>query len=287
MTAVADIMFGFAASGSAIRFLYEKDIWFEINNVGSLTWLIISTFGLYGGGIVLNDVFDAELDKIERPERPIPSGKASKRGGMLFGSSLLIIGITAAYNVSIFSAAISIAIAILAITYNAYSKHHPFLGPLNMGMCRGGNLMLGMSVLPASVMNFWFLALIPMLYIGAITLISRGEVKGMNKKSMENVLLIYFLLLLGILNLSFLKNFNFFYALPFLLLFLVQTVPPLRQAFKNGEAEDIRKAVKAGVIALIVLDASLAAGFAGIEYGLLILILLPVSKILSRSFAVT
>ena len=36
-------------------------------------WLLLaSSFGLYLGGMVLNDVFDAKLDAVERPERPIP-----------------------------------------------------------------------------------------------------------------------------------------------------------------------------------------------------------------------
>ena len=39
-------------------------------------WLLLgSTIGLYLGGMVLNDVFDAKLDAVERPERPIPSGR--------------------------------------------------------------------------------------------------------------------------------------------------------------------------------------------------------------------
>jgi 4-hydroxybenzoate polyprenyltransferase len=287
MTAIADIMFGFAASGSAIKFLYEKDSWVEINNIESLGWLIISTSGLYGGGIVLNDVFDSELDKLERPERPIPSGKASRRTAIFLGAFLLCIGIAAAYKVSLLSVIVASAIALLAISYNAYSKHHSILGPLNMGACRGGNLMLGMSAISSSIMNFWFLALIPIVYIGVITLISRGEVNGINKKSFLNALVIYFLLLLAILNLSFVKKFSFLFAFPFFALFVFLTLPPLLAAFKNGKQEDIRKAVKAGVLALIVLDASLAAGFAGIEYGLIILMLLPLSVFLSKSFSVT
>ena len=58
--------------------------------------LVFSTIGLYGGGVVFNDVFDAELDKIERPERPIPSGLIKKAYAALFGIMLLIAGITSA-----------------------------------------------------------------------------------------------------------------------------------------------------------------------------------------------
>lgn len=34
---------------------------------------------LYSGGIVFNDYFDYEIDKKERPERVLPSGRISKK----------------------------------------------------------------------------------------------------------------------------------------------------------------------------------------------------------------
>jgi 4-hydroxybenzoate polyprenyltransferase len=41
------------------------------------------------------------------------------------------------------------------------------------------------------------------------------------------------------------------------------------------------------VVTLIVLNASIAAGFAGLWYGLMVLLLLPISAGLARLFAVT
>jgi len=49
----------------------------------------------------------------------------------------------------------------------------------------------------------------------------------------------------------------------------------------------VRSAVKAGVMALILLDATVAAGFAGWWYGLLVLALFPLSRWLAGRFAVT
>lgn len=73
VTSVADILLGFAASG-LVQNPFFSDGHFNISGLDALLWLILSTIGLYGGGVVFNDVFDAELDKVERPERPIPSG---------------------------------------------------------------------------------------------------------------------------------------------------------------------------------------------------------------------
>ena len=201
ITAISDILLGFAISGAAIKLIEYEGAWYAAAPALTLAWLILSTIGLYGGGIVFNDVFDAALDKIERPERPIPSKKASIAGASILGSSLLIVGILAAYQVSIISALIACAIAALAIFYDMYGKHYTFIGPLNMGLCRGGNLMLGISAVTVSLTEFWFIAFIPILYIAAITVISRGEVHGGNTQLLKLggfIFLIVILLILGI-----------------------------------------------------------------------------------------
>ncbi|HXH20326.1 MAG TPA: hypothetical protein VNJ07_14720, partial [Chitinophagales bacterium] len=62
---------------------------------------------------------------------------------------------------------------------------------------------------------------------------------------------------------------------------------PLRTAQRSGKPKDAGNAVKAGVLGLILMDAAIAAGFAGWDYSLLIVLLLPLSMAMARAFAVT
>ncbi|QCR21522.1 UbiA-like protein EboC [Pontibacter sp. SGAir0037] len=287
VTAVADILMGYAASGALLSFTNQGSSALFSNDSQPLLWLILATIGLYGGGVVFNDVFDADLDRVERPERPIPSGKASLGGATALGLLLLIGGILAALPVSLLSALIALGVALCALLYNWKGKHHPVLGPINMGTCRGGNLLLGISAVPAAVEELWFLALIPIVYISAITMVSRGEVHGGNTAALKGAVLLYVLVIGSILSLSLFLNFNVLYSLPFLALFAYFIFPPLFKAMPTKEPKLVMKAVKAGVVALIVMDASIAAGFAGWIYGLLVLALLPVSMYIARKFAVT
>jgi 4-hydroxybenzoate polyprenyltransferase len=78
--------------------------------------------------VVFNDVFDARLDAVERPERPIPSGRASLQGATILGIVLLLVGVVAAAFVSAFSGVLAAGIAVLALVYDKYGKHTP-LGP--------------------------------------------------------------------------------------------------------------------------------------------------------------
>ena len=276
VTAWADILAGFAASGAV-----------ELINIQVLGWLLLATTGLYGGGIVLNDVFDAELDAQERPERPIPSGRASRQGATLLGSALLVTGVVAAAQVSLLSATLACGIALAATLYDAVGKHHPILGPVNMGACRGGNLLLGISAVPAMIGEHWFLAVIPIIYIAAVTTISRGEVHGAKNITGIIALLLIGLVIAGLLGLGLLQDYQVLAALPFVALFAVRVLLPFIKAVREPKPEQIRIAVKAGVLSLIVLDATVAAGFATLPYGLLVLSLLPISMALAQIFAVT
>lgn len=283
VTALADILAGFAAS-TVLLGLSDQ---FSATEPGQLAWLLLSTVGLYGGGVVFNDVFDAELDAVERPERPLPSSRATREGAIVLGGSLLVGGILAAIQVSWLSGVIASAIALAVLTYDAYAKHHALLGPLNMGACRGGNLLLGISAVPAMVVHLWWLALIPMAYIAAITAISQGEVHGGRQRTGMLALSLIALVIAALIALGFLQSYSAFSALPFIILLAWLIFPAFIKAAREPRPELIRAAVKAGVLALIVLNATLAAGFAGVLYGVLVLLLLPLSMGLARLFAVT
>jgi 4-hydroxybenzoate polyprenyltransferase len=286
VTAWADILVGFAASGGIV---FDK----LINGQATLAvliplaWLLLATTGLYGGGIVFNDVFDAELDGKERPNRAIPSGRVSRQNATFLGSVLLAIGIVAAFQVSWLSGAIAIIITFSALLYDAIAKHHPFFGPLNMGLCRGSNLLLGVSAVPAIVLERWYLALIPVLYIAAITAISQGEVHGGKKITGILALVLIAIVLTAVLALGLLEDYTAIAALPFAILLAIRVVPNFIQAAREPVPDKIRTAVKVGVLSLIILDATVASGFAGLYYGLLVLLLLPISMKLAQIFAVT
>lgn len=287
LTAIADIIMGFSITGSAIYFSLNTFGFLHIENSESLLWLILATSFLYGGGVILNDFFDAELDKIERPERPIPSGIIKRSTVGMIGTAFLLSGMLFAFQVNDKSGFVAMAIGGLAVLYNSFSKHNAVLGPINMGLCRGLNLLLGVSAVPALLGSAWFIAAIPFIYITAITMVSRGEVNGGNRTVVGVAMGFYTLVILSILSLGVVFQFDYLQTAPFLILFVLSIFPPIIKAYRSLDPMDLRSSVKAGVISLIVMDATIAAGFGGWVYGLIILFLLPLSRYIARSFAVT
>ena len=273
VTAIADIL-----AGMAIAQFTFSDF--------SPALLVLSTLGLYGGGVVMNDVFDAKLDAVERPERPIPSGKVPLTQAATMGISLLLLGIIAAGAFNLQSGMIAVVVAMLTVLYNRFAKHHVFFGPLVMGMCRGGNLILGMSVLPESFQQWAFIAIFPIMYIGAITLISQDEVHGGKKRTLYIAAFLYLAVLAAQLTIAQGKG-NLLFTILSVLLHAWFIFRPLWNAMQNPIGPLIGKAVKAGVISLIVMNASWCAAFGLLPVALAVLALLPLSMYLARAFAVT
>ena len=280
LTAITDILAGIAISGFLITGLGD------VQTILQVTCLAIATIGLYGGGVVFNDIFDAALDKVERPERPIPSGVISRTEAVVLGVYLLILGVLAAFTVGELPGFIAIGIAVAALVYNKWGKHNSLLGPVNMGLCRGLNLLLGMSIIPQSLEKYGWLAFLPVLYIAAITMISRDEVHGGKKRT-----LLYAAIGYGIVYTTIFVfagfNHKFFEVIPFLLVFIWMIMRPLLVAMKEPVGPNIGKAVRGGIIGLIAMNAAWVAAFAPFPYALAVLAFLPLSFLLSKAFAVT
>lgn len=280
ITAIADILAGVAVSG------YFTQVYAESLDILPIACLCLATAGLYGGGVVFNDIFDARLDSIERPERPLPSGIISKTQAIVLGSYLLLVGMLAALTVSRQSGWIAVGITVSALVYNRWGKHHSWLGPVNMGLCRGLNLLLGISIVSPALEAYWWMGIIPVVYIAAVTNISRGEVHGGNQRTLRTSAFSYAAVYSAMAVLAALHN-HIWTALPFILLFAFMVNLPLMKAMKNPSGPNIGSAVKAGIMALIAMNAAWVAAFATLPFALAVLALLPVSLLLSRLFAVT
>ena len=178
-TALSNILCGYLITHklTPAELRQETDLWL----------LLISSAGLYLGGMVLNDVFDAALDAIERPERPIPSGRISRRAAAIFGSLLLIIGLICAAAAGIGSLLIAALIVAAVLLYDGCLKS-TVAAPLGMGTCRFLNLMLGASA-GTSMSSVWQMT--PMtvaaglgIYIIGVTVFAKNEAGKSSSKGL-------------------------------------------------------------------------------------------------------
>lgn len=170
----------------------------DLPNHSGLWLLLAASSGLYLGGMVLNDYFDAQLDSQERPERPIPSGRISRNAAGVFGFCLLAGGIVSAAVASLQSFCAALLIAVCVLSYNARFKT-TVIGPCFMAACRLLNLLLGASTLaiaaPSAAPVFTAASGL-FVYILGVTWFSRSEAGSVNRKGLAVGLA---LVLLGLL----------------------------------------------------------------------------------------
>jgi len=136
-TAVADVLMGYLVTQGGLQ------PW----HVFAL--LVLSSSCLYLAGMVLNDVFDAEIDARDRPTRPIPSGRISRSSAYRVGWFLMGAGYGAAWVIfltqhDVGPAAVAGVLALFVYLYDRGLKRVA-IGPVVMGLCRALNVLLGMS----------------------------------------------------------------------------------------------------------------------------------------------
>ena len=271
VTALADVLAGYAVAG--------------FGNRADLRWLLLATACLYAGGVVLNDVFDRDVDRRERPERPIPSGQVTVGAAATLGAVLLAAGIGAASLVNSTAAVVAALTATAILLYDAWTKRFALIGPVNMGLCRALNLMLGIAVVPHALEQAWMLGALPLVYITAVTALSRGEVHGSRRGVAAFALISLTVVLSALFGLAGIARSWAGLVLAAVLGW--QVLPPFAAAYQRPDAGRIRHAIRTGVLSLVVLDAAIGATYRGPWYGLLILASGAIARLLARVFAVT
>ncbi|MDR2170044.1 MAG: UbiA family prenyltransferase [Planctomycetaceae bacterium] len=171
-------------------------------NIILLIFLLLFGALLYLGGVVLNDYFDAAADAIERPERPIPSGKISIQTAFILGMSLITLGVFAGFicpfigNGGVLGRRIAIAIVMIlyccVISYDAFLKQLSIIGPVTMGTCR---ILCYLFVFFTVERNVPAAHIIWSIFIGAyvmcLTMISRFESNSQKKQKLVGMLLLF------------------------------------------------------------------------------------------------
>jgi 4-hydroxybenzoate polyprenyltransferase len=257
---------------------------------------------LYSAGMVLNDVFDVEIDRLERPGRPLPAGLVSIPLARAVGFGLLAAGLVAALaagflfqpdqNWPFRSGAIAALLSLAIVLYNAWLKHTP-LGPIGMGTCRFLNVLLGMSLL-GSPKTGWTLGYEPLhlliaggigVYIVGVTWFARHEAGQSRRISLVAAMSV---MAAGVLMLAASSNWmprmeieqHLYFVLMGLLMLTV--LRRTATAAANPHPENVQLAIKHSILSLIWLDAAVTAAVVPAAYALGIAALLVPALLLGR-----
>jgi 4-hydroxybenzoate polyprenyltransferase len=278
-TALADIGLGLCATAALSPA--------SVND--SFAWkaaLLLAASGcLYMAGMVWNDYFDYEEDKRDRPFRPLPSGRVSRKQAFWIGLVLLSVGWASAATTGRNGALVGIALVGAILGYDARIKRTKF-GPVGMALCRFLNVLLGLSLADTSalpVVTRLHLALTVGIYIVGVTWFARTEEKRSDPKVLGRAALV--MLTAALLALAVATRVpagTSSVLFPYLLVvFGFWVGGPVLAAVKKPTPDRVQAGVKRSIFGLVVLDALLASVFVG-TWGLLLVLLLPPALLLGK-----
>lgn len=159
------IAFNILASGAPGSYSPEKFPFF----CSGLVFLVV--FLVSGAGNTINDYFDVRIDSINRPDRPIPSGRATLKEALYFSYSLFALGTLLAFWINSVCGFIALFNSLLLIFYAKTLKGTPLLGNLSIGYLTGSTFLFG-----ASVFGFEGLKALFVLFLLAALAITAREI---------------------------------------------------------------------------------------------------------------
>lgn len=261
-------------------------------SASQVSMLLVSSALLYIAGIVFNDYFDREIDRKERPFRPIPSGKVPRRNALYLAIATLVAANVVALLASVTSLAIAAALSAVIIAYD-YKVKHGRLGPAAMGFARFLNIFLGASPALLLVSDFpWttlFAASAMFAYVYSISVLSKREVGVQANSSYAKSIAQSFSIIAGVTASTVV--FAFYAEVPEMfvsvVLFSIVMYLTLRQATSESSPEGMQRVIKNLVLSIVILDSIFITAFAGLFYGIASLAIILPAIILAKKLYVT
>lgn len=273
-----------------------------------LLLVCLASFCLYSAGMALNDYADRERD-LGRPEkrgRPFPSGQVAPGRGLAIVGVLFFLGWILAFSGGGWrSAAVATFLIGSVATYDLIAKRYGFLGAVAMGVCRGGNVVLGAQVLgsgPNEEGSFGFVSIgeivipphgwILLGFVVLLTGVSLFEEERQHRGVFGILGLGMALVALFPFGLSILDSESFSLGWAFLsfvtLGFLaVRLAARVGSAFREMSSERVEAVVRAGVLGVPLLDAGALLAFGDWTGVPFILLLFFLARRVGRRLAVT
>ncbi|MFI6863636.1 SCO3242 family prenyltransferase [Streptomyces sp. NPDC050421] len=248
---------------------------------------------LYEAGMALNDWADREEDAVDRPHRPIPSGRITPRAALTAAGALTGAGLALAARAGRPALGVATGLAATVWAYDLRLKHTP-AGPAAMAAARGLDLLLGATAAGQGSATRAARAALPAAallsaHTYAVTTVSRHETQGGSATAPLAALAA----VAGIGGSVVHERQPARNAPARLLLtaltgsYLRTAARPLVHAALNPSPPLTQRAVGSGIRAMIPLQAALAARAGAAGSALAVMGLVPLARALSRKVSPT
>ena len=142
--------------------------------------LVVGMLAIYAGAMVANDAIDAPVDRVERPDRPIASGRVSHRRGLIAAIGLGLAGIgTLTVFTDLRVVLTGAAVCLASWAYNLFHTRSRVFTVLPAA-CRGGVVAASGMAAGATLSGmpaFWAYVAAVIAAVVGLSLYARHEVQ--------------------------------------------------------------------------------------------------------------
>ncbi len=117
----------------------------NVENLADIRLLLVSLAALIviSAGNAINDYCDYDIDRINRPRRPLPSGRIRRPNALILAIVLTVIGIYLGTLINRNTTVIAILVSIALVSYAFWLKRTPFVGNLVVSGLTGLTFIAG------------------------------------------------------------------------------------------------------------------------------------------------
>lgn len=189
---------------------------FDIITDVKLVYVSVATLLLLSAGNSINDYCDYKIDQINKPNRPLPSGRIRRRNALFFAAVLIVLGIGLGALINWEAVFIAILVSILLISYAVMLKGTPFVGNLVVGSLTSLTFISG-GVAIGSVQGTYIPAIFAFLFTTSREIVKDLEDTEGDKKDNLKTLAVLNPKLAVIITLILMLTLILFSPIPFLL----------------------------------------------------------------------
>ena len=219
----------------------------------------ITGFSISSYSMIINDIYDIEIDKINQPERPLAKQIISINSALLLSLILLLIGLTSSLIISYDNLIITAIFSVLSWFYNIWGKKQGIIGnsivasSMSIPFIFGGVITGNISLLVWSISLIAFLSGMGREIIKTIADIEGDKIKGIKSVSIKfgsrNAMLIACGFILISIIISFIPiylNLIQIYYIPLLImtdLILLYSIFIISKNYSKSESLKVKKLI--------------------------------------------
>jgi len=217
----------------------------------------ITGFSISSYSMIINDIYDIEIDKVNQPERPLAKQIISINSALSLSLILLLIGLTSSLIISYYNIIITAIFSFLSWFYNIWGKKQGIIGnsivasSMSIPFIFGGIMTGNVSLLVWSISLIAFLSGMGREIIKTIADVEGDKIKGIKSVSIQfgprNAMLVACGFIIISILISFIPvylNLIQIYYIPLLILtdlILIYSVFLLSKNYSKSESLKVKK----------------------------------------------